>query len=789
MKVLISLTFLFYCFSSFALEVNVYCKGYWCSQVNDLSKNSFRKDDIKQLYDFLSFEIKKPIYRKFAFKYEDDEINLFIETNKKVESFEFNGKSNKCQLFESEMKTKRGNFYHYEKFQNEIIALQNKYFFEKPEVIDLQIVENTDGVSIKISCEVKSEQVVKKLLIQGKNSYARKISRSFFGEILNKTFNKNKFDIELKKFKLLLQEQGFWGSEVSYEIKSINKNNIHLIINLNVGERVAFLIRSVSGNLKFAEQKIQDFLKKELINSSDDIDQEEVKRLVKSFYKKENFHFTDVEIRESRGSDKLGQYQYFFLQVREGRRIKLQDIYFTGNNSFSDKELKRFYMNNVSVLLKREILDIEGLNAFQGVLKKHLVSKGFIYADVSRPIISIDEENESSFVTFKILEQAQYFIEEVKIEGVNNEKVVKGLLNVLSNKKGNAFDVEKMDQDILEAVNFLKNMGFYFTTLKNKNAKDIVSLDSINKKVRIRLSFNTGEKVYFGNLVISGNQETRGEVIRRELRIEHGELIRPQDVSSFVERLRTLGLFSSVKISPFLDAKKSDGKRFLNFIIKVKEVPFGAGEVAPGFRTDLGYKLTTTMSYNNFMGLNRSFIAKANANLRTSYSFLDDRREAEEKDILEGGLQFQYIEPYLGYGKFGITGPIEAKVSSKFQRRRYSSFDADIFSLSPTISKKFAEHFFSSVKYELDIIRQFDATDSEDEDRFRIGSITPSIIIDYRDNSIAPRRGNWLSFSWEFANPNFLSQSEDDLSINYNKGLFRNYHYFPLGGNCSSDFN
>src|SRR5690606_27733776 len=46
---------------------------------------------------------------------------------------------------------------------------------------------------------------------------------------------------------------------------------------------------------------------------------------------------------------------------------------------------------------------------------------------------------------------------------------------------------------------------------------------------------------------------------------------------------------------------------------------------------------------------------------------------------------------------------------------------------------------------------------------------------------IIPTKGAFFGLSWEFANPYFLSQDRENLTINFNKLTSRNRFYYPIG--------
>jgi outer membrane protein insertion porin family len=97
-----------------------------------------------------------------------------------------------------------------------------------------------------------------------------------------------------------------------------------------------------------------------------------------------------------------------------------------------------------------------------------------------------------------------------------------------------------------------------------------------------------------------------------------------------------------------------------------------------------------------------------------------------------------------------------------------------------TLTRDLTKRVSTSLTYQYEDIAQFNATQEIDEGKFRIGAITPSITYDLRNSQINPLKGAFFNLSMEFANPYFLSQKEDDLTINYYKLISRNRFYIPF---------
>ena len=437
-------------------------------------------------------------------------------------------------------------------------------------------------------------------------------------------------------------------------------------------------------------------------------------------------------------------------------------------------------MDESSALAWRGFLDETYLDQFSKRLKKLYLKEGFIFVDVSAPIIKMNKKNSESSITFKIRERIRCKVKKITIKGISSD-FENNILQKLDNKTGGYLNVVALEKDLELVLEEARLQGFYFTKILNSRKKSLLkySPNFSEVEINIEIETETAKETLFDSFKVLGLKKTKLEVIERQVSLIKGDLLTPEKVRNIKNRLINLGLFSFVKISPFIIENAIDNKNKVNLFIQVKEKDFGMGEVSPGYRTDLGIKLGTMLSYNNLGGMNRLFSVKLQGNLRDSFRDFDERRRKEENKFTEYSAKFLFEEPYLFYSL--LKTKVEFDISTSYQKRRYYSFDAKIAKISPTISKLFGKHFLTSLQYQLESIEQKDATELKDNDRFRIGSLIPSFAIDYRDNSVMPRSGNHFAASYEFANRSFGSMEEEDLAINYSKLILRNKNYISFG--------
>jgi outer membrane protein insertion porin family len=230
-------------------------------------------------------------------------------------------------------------------------------------------------------------------------------------------------------------------------------------------------------------------------------------------------------------------------------------------------------------------------------------------------------------------------------------------------------------------------------------------------------------------------------------------------------------LFVNVRVRPLYHKGETS---LTDVAVEVVERDYGLIEVAPGYRTDIGLKLSGTVSYMNIFGENVSTSLTGQINQRLDFQAFDERRRKEGKSLLEYNLTSQTTVPDVE------ESSVDYGLGVSVQRRRFFSFDADISRLSNTLSRDFGPRYSVSLRHQYESINQFDATEARDNGSFRIGALTPSLTADFRNTRINPTSGAWFNISNEFANPFFLSQKNDDLTINFYKLVSRNRFYVPF---------
>jgi len=108
-------------------------------------------------------------------------------------------------------------------------------------------------------------------------------------------------------------------------------------------------------------------------------------------------------------------------------------------------------------------------------------------------------------------------------------------------------------------------------------------------------------------------------------------------------------------------------------------------------------------------------------------------------------------------------------------RTQFNTFASDNITVSGNWEKQILPKLVGNLNYSLEQFRQFNVPYTDDLNA-KVGSITPKLTLDLRDNSLVPTSGIFLTTSCDFADPSIGSQSD----ISYIRPQFRGDWYLNL---------
>ncbi len=294
--------------------------------------------------------------------------------------------------------------------------------------------------------------------------------------------------------------------------------------------------------------------------------------------------------------------------ITENDKVKVKKMTFIGNKILKDNQLKErlftkeagFFsgMSN-SGSFKQEAFDQD-----LQVLKYIYWNQGFLQVKIDRPLVTVTPDKKSIYITYHISEGEQYYVGEVDFAGdllfPKSE-----LYDAVKIKDNGIFSVEVMRKDITDLQAKYGDLGYAFANvIPRYNFRDS------DKKVDLVFEFEKGNKVYFGDIIVTGNSKTRDKVVRRELKIEEGELYNETRKRLSQENIQRLGFFEEVNFKTSTPPEKPDQ---LNIEVVVKERNTGQIQLTAAYGNTQGFSLGGSVQQNNFRGLGQSLEARIDA--------------------------------------------------------------------------------------------------------------------------------------------------------------------------------
>jgi len=459
--------------------------------------------------------------------------------------------------------------------------------------IQLSAQEETDYSSMSVIDYRKPKNyVIKDITVSGIKYLDKNILVTLSGLTVNRQISIPGEDITRSIEKLW--SQGLF-SDVKILTTNIQGDSISLEIYLQ--ERYRLSEFEIIGLRKSQEKDLREALELKRGVQVTENTLNNAKRTINDYLFKKKYLFAKVDIVQS--DDTVSKTNNVMLKVLidRGKKIKIKEINFVGNEVFTDAKLRR----KMKATKRRDINIFKGSKYIESDYKddKNLVvtaynEKGYRDAEIiSDSIYKISDKRIG--IKINIFEGNQYFFR--NIEWVGNTKYSSSVLDAsLKIKKGDAYDTEMLtkrlnvDEDAVSNL-YLDN-GYLFFNVNPTIQK--IDGDSIDLQMRLY----EGKRVRLKNIIIKGNDKTNEHVIRRELRTKPGELFSKSEIMRSQREIAQLGHFDPEQfgIEP-ININQSEGTVDLEYTLVEKSND--QLEIAGGWGADM-FIGTIGLRFSNF---------------------------------------------------------------------------------------------------------------------------------------------------------------------------------------------
>ncbi|MES9956475.1 MAG: outer membrane protein assembly factor BamA [Sedimenticola sp.] len=304
------------------------------------------------------------------------------------------------------------------------------------------------------------------------------------------------------------------------------------------------------------------------------------------------------------------------ISISEGETARIRKINIIGNDSFDEEDLLDEFTlapsGFFSTISKNDQYSRQKLSGDLEKLRTFYLDRGYINFKITSTQVSITPDKNDIYVTVNIAEGDVYTISDIKLAGeLGAEK--EELFPLIHLARGEVFSRKSVIGSSERITDLLGNKGYAFA-----NVNSIPEIDEENRQVGITYFIDPGKRVYVRRINMRGNNETRDEVLRREMRQMESAWFSRALVTRSRERLQTLGFFDEVNIETPAVPGSTDQ---VDVNVSVIEKPMGNLLAGLGYSQSSGLVFTTSISQRNFLGTGKRVnIGFDNSDANTNYT-------------------------------------------------------------------------------------------------------------------------------------------------------------------------
>ena len=334
---------------------------------------------------------------------------------------------------------------------------------------------------------------------------------------------------------------------------------------------------------------------------------------IKEIYREDGYFDVEVESTMEVPQDTLVRTNYardVVFSVIENEKYRLENITFEGNSHFSERKLKKELKETKerkwwSFWVKS--FDEKTFEEDKTTLALFYQNEGYRDFQVLSDTLIVDKENSSLTLALSIDEGEQYHYRSLTFEGneIADEATLRQLLKI---QEGDAYSEENFTKSVYEnMMSVYQDKGYIFSNVN----PEIIPFGS--DSLDINFVFTEGSKVYIENIFVSGNDKTRENVIRRELKLFPGDVFNRSKLMRSQRDIWILNYFDNVipDVSPI-----SEDRVNLDFVVQEKKSTQRINANL-GFTGEYGITGGAGVEFDNFMGRGQKF----NVGLSTGTNF------------------------------------------------------------------------------------------------------------------------------------------------------------------------
>ncbi|PYQ36063.1 MAG: hypothetical protein DMF55_05845 [Acidobacteria bacterium] len=508
------------------------------------------------------------------------------------------------------------------------------------------------------------------------------------------------------------------------------------VYRVTVGPRVVFVTRGIRE--KQVLHEVNDLLEGQIFDEDLILQYTENKRRV---LQRKGRYRAKVDYAMAEQGDVLT----VSVTVEEGTKFAVEKIAIAGNDSVSDKQLKKLMVTQQKGLLfvrPGRLVDTvlkDDVDAMLGYYQ----TRGWVNARIADPQVTEGSKPDRLIVNIRVTEGPRAIIESRKVIGAEHLSP-DDLEKILTVDPGKPFNPNLVRQDSFALQNRYRDRGW-----REASVKDNWTLSADGTSADVVYDVEEGMRSFFGKTIVRGNTRTGTDRITRHVTWKEGDPYSEQEVLTTQRNLTRTGVFRRVELRP-QPADPANQTRPVEIAVQEGRplaLLYGLGyQYAPDALENRNDPFGIVgVSYNNLFGTMRS------ASVELQYAPISRR----------GRAILTFREPFL----FNTNLPLN--VLAFYTREPIQKIDIERVGSVLETSRLFGRYLRVGLRYEYQRIEPVNPQDLSNIERefskfdqpIRQSAIGPNLFYDRRDDIIDPRTGYYVTVSTKYAFPLLLANA------------------------------
>ena len=287
------------------------------------------------------------------------------------------------------------------------------------------------------------------------------------------------------------------------------------------------------------------------------------------------------------------------FNIDEGGISRIKEIKILGNKSFDSDtligEMELKTTNYMSWWNKDDRYSKQTLSGDLEKITSYYLDRGYIDFKITSSLVSISKNKKNVFISITLEEGKKYTFGKLTITGTLPEKIqIDDIKKNILVSEGQIFNRKLINESSKKISKLLGNFGYAFA-----NVNPVPSVDKDNLIVDFNFTIDQGKKIYVRRINIIGNESTKDEVIRRELRQYESSWFSQEKIDLSKQRLNRTQYFESVNIETPVVPGNPDQ---VDVNLLLKETNTGKFQIGAGVSSSEGIVGSLGLSQANFLG-------------------------------------------------------------------------------------------------------------------------------------------------------------------------------------------